>query len=427
MSCDRLNTVSLVGSVSRRAGGLFESVRRLHQELLSQGPPAEHGNSGNGSPIRHTDVSVLGLRDEFTEVDRQAWPPVRVQTFDVLGPRSFGYAPWLLDRTFELAPDLVHVHGLWQFPAVVATRWHLRSGRPYIVSPHGMLDAWALKNAAWKKSLAWVFYQKAHLKAASCLRALCAAEAEAIRASGFGGPVCIVPNGVDLPELNRTGHRSEAWLPGRRVLLYLGRIHPKKGLEPLLKAWAEVRKQAGEWVLVIAGWDQLGHEADLKALCRRTSLGWTDARDGAAPAGAVVFAGPQFGADKHRWLRRCDAFVLPSLGEGLPMAVLEAWAFSKPVLISPQCNLNQGISLGAAIQIAPGTEQIARGLLQLFHTSAEVLRSMGERGRDLVASQFTWRKAAADLREVYHWILGIARKPGCVIGSRSHEGEQTRN
>ena len=146
---EEMNLVTLVGSISRRAGGLFESVRRLDQETMSITGDA-------GRPIHTTDnilekvhVSVLGIGDECSDIDCRSWSPVPVRTFRCVGPRGFAYAPGLAERLSESRSDLVHVHGLWQFTSLAALRWHRSCGRPYLVSPHGMLDPWALQHGHW--------------------------------------------------------------------------------------------------------------------------------------------------------------------------------------------------------------------------------------------------------------------------------------
>src|SRR5438094_7691198 len=114
--------------------------------------------------------------------------------------------------------------------------WHRAHHRPYMISPHGMLDPWAMRNSWWKKRLARVLYEDQHVRKASCLRALCQSEAESMRAFGLRNPICIIPNGIDLPtvvngsDLSIEGQLSEQRKPGGKTLLYLGRIHPKKGL-----------------------------------------------------------------------------------------------------------------------------------------------------------------------------------------------------
>jgi poly(glycerol-phosphate) alpha-glucosyltransferase len=414
-----VNTISLVGSVSRLAGGLFESVRRLHQHLLETSKAPEHPGDQTWHPMDDpVHVNVLGLRDEFTREDLEAWHPVPVQAFTVRGFRSFGYAPRLLRRLMAANPDLVHVHGLWQYNSLVALRWRRRFSKPFIVSPHGMLDGWALKNSAWRKGLAWAVYERRYLREASCIRALCQAEAQAIQALGLRKPICIIPNGVDVPErVKKDPSRScnahiNGAPPGAKILLYLGRIHPKKGLATLLRAWARTPRPP-EWRLVVAGWDQTDHEACLKRLADELGIRWADAVDN--PQVSVFFTGPQFGSSKRRWLQGCHAAILPSYSEGLPMAILEAWAHGKPVLITPQCHLPEGVDVGAAISIQPNSHDIGRGLQQLFGADSELLERMGARGRELVQSRFGWPRIVGDLRDVYRWLIKGGSRPGCLV------------
>ena len=129
---------------------------------------------------------------------------------------------------------------------------------------------------------------------------------------------------------------------------------------------------------------------------------------------SAVFLGPKFGEDKAACYRDCDAFILPSLSEGLPMVVLEAWAYGKPVLMTPECNLPDGFAVNAAIRIEPSAESIAQGLQEMFRTPHSALRIMGDNGRALVAERFAWPKIAAEMKSVYEWVLGGGPKPGCV-------------
>jgi poly(glycerol-phosphate) alpha-glucosyltransferase len=429
-----MRTASLIGSVSRLSGGLFESVRRLHQELVRP-LYTPSGSSGEGpyEKDEHIHISVLGTRDEFTDEDIGAWQPVEVQALEVCGPRAFGFAPGLTNRLTNLDPDLVHVHGLWQYSSVGVLRWRQRSRKPYMVSPHGMLDPWALRHARWKKRFGWFTYERKHLSSAACIRALCESEAQAIKAAGLRNPICIIPNGVDLPEL---GEARQAGAPGkqkpsepnsssagvdelveslagRKVLLYLGRIHPKKGLCNLVKAWARIAS-SDEWVLVIAGWDQRGHEKKLKGLATECGAAWEDKVPCIINPASIVFAGPMFGAAKRELLMRCTASILPSYSEGLPMAVLEAWSHSKPVLATAQCNLPEGFAQRAAIRIGPTVTEIENGLRILFKASDTSLQEMGARGREVVAQRYAWSKVTSDLRSVYRWMLGGGAPPDCV-------------
>lgn len=387
----------LTASLSRNAGGLYDATRLLTRDL-QQSPGCE--------------VEVFGLEDEFTSQDISGWPGLNTNALHVVGPNSFGYAPDLGRRITHAGLDLLHNHGLWMYPSRASLMWAKSTNKPYLISPHGMLDAWAINNSRWKKRLVGLLYEDAHLHGAACLHALCEAELEAIRAHGFRNPVCVIPNGIDLPDTQPANKPAwESLVPANgRVLLYLGRIHPKKGLVNLLQAWKMASQDSGDsgpWVLVIAGWDQGGHEAELKSLA--TGLGISS---------SVFFVGPQFDEAKHASYGRADAFILPSISEGLPIVVLEAWAHGLPVLMTPQCNLPEGFSAHAAIKVAPDAASIAEGLMSLLSLPDQERLALGVHGRRLVKDYFMWPRIAAQMLEVYRWVLGQDEKPACVKDAR---------
>lgn len=401
-----MKVAMIASSVSRAAGGLLPAVQRL-------------GHSLSGVP--DTQVNIVGLEDEFTAADTNSWQPLVPRTFPRQGPAAFGFSTGLNRHLLQGDFDIVHQHGLWQFISMGVSRWHSASRNPYLVSPHGMLDAWALSNSRRKKQIAAWCFENRNLHRAGCLHALCEAEAQSMRDYGLKNPICIIPNGIDLPAVSSQDSRSPLaspflQFPGKKVLLYLGRIHPKKGLTNLLHAWARVRNE--QWVLAIAGWDQGGHEEELKWLADDLGLSWSQADDSKSQAGerdSLVFLGPQFNDAKTACYENCDAFVLPSFSEGLPMVVLEAWAHGKPVLMTPHCNLPEGFAARAAIRIEPGRDRIAEGLTQLFQLSGDDLRLLGNNGRRLAATRFTWVKVAADMNAVYQWLLGEGPEPDCIV------------
>jgi glycosyltransferase involved in cell wall biosynthesis len=374
----------LVSSVSREAGGLFQSVRGLAKAVAST----------------NANVRVFGIRDEQSAVDLQEWQPLSVQTFRPR-LRAWGYSNQLVPAMLDADLDILSVHGLWKYCSVGSQRWHRRTGRPYVVHPEGMLEPWALRNGRWKKRIAALLYEKQHLRGAACLRALSEAEADSVRAYRLRNPICVIPNGINLPDLRESDAKTQS--DNRKTLLYLGRLHPKKNIANLIRAWNETfnsRRGSGEqWVLAIAGWDQGGYESELKRVA-------TDA--------PVVFLGPRFGAEKNERYRTCDAFILPSLSEGLPMTVLEAWAYAKPVLMTPECNLPEGFSANAALRIGPTPEEIAAGLKQLVEMSDDDRAAIGARGRTLVATRFSWPRIGEQMRAVYEWVLGRGATPHTI-------------
>ena len=439
-----IKTANLAGSISRNAGGLYDSVRRLVQSLIQEG----------------VGVRVFGAMDEFTAADMAAWSPAQVMAFKPSWPEAFGFSPEFLSELLAYRPDLTHTHGIWRYTSMVTNNYCRAMQNPYIISPHGMLDQWAVRNSRWKKMVAHALYEGAHLRGATCLRALCESEARAFRQVGLENPICIIPNGIDLPDIgsqkpaggienieelktetlkveggNLPASSFQFLTSQQKILLYLGRIHPKKGLINLLKAWATLEK--AEWILAIAGWDQDGHEMELKQLATELEIPWIDLREHSKSniqqltsnrkaenrkqkadfsfstyqSGNVLFLGPQFGGNKTACYAGCDAFILPSFSEGLPMVVLEAWAYGKPVLMTPECNLPEGFAAGAALNVETSPESIARGLQLMFGMSVDERRQMGGQGRQLAATRFSWSFIAKELKQVYEWMLGGGPPP----------------
>lgn len=380
--------------LSRRGGGVSEAVRCLGQAL--------HGGG-------YSDVTAFGIDDATLAADLPAWQGCAVTAAAPLGPRAFGYSPGLLRALGGAALDVLHVHGLWSYTSLAGRRWAETSHRPNIVAPHGMLDAWAVANSRWKKRIFAALFENRHLRGAQCLHALCEAEARSIRAFGLRNPICILPNGVRVPEPAPppTEPVVPGVEPGEPVLLSLGRLHPKKNLAPLMDAWLAMRRDAPagarRWHLVIAGWDQGGHEAQLKARC-----------DGAPERHNIHFAGPRFGAEKEALFRSAHGFVIPSLSEGLPMVVLEAWSHGLPVLMTDACNIPEGFAKGAALRLGTDASGIAAGLTEFCAMPEAQSRAIGERGRELVQDRFTWNRVAEETAAVYRWLNGGGAAPASL-------------
>lgn len=384
----------LTAYLSRRAGGVSEAVRRLARSVANA-PGA--------------DVAVFGLADAPTPGE-DAWGDFPTTAVAVQGPGSFGFSSGLATALVHADLDLLHTHGLWMYPSVASAAWSRTCGKPYVVAPHGMLDPWALRNGRWKKMVAGWLYEHGHLRRAACLHALCEAEARAIRACGLRNPICIVPNALDLAEepIPDDDGRRDRWSDDRSMLLYLGRLHPKKNLPSLLYAWSRARASNDpairRWRLAIAGWDQDGHADALRKIAAELELG-----------DSVDFLGPRFGVEKQALYRAASALVLPSLSEGLPMVVLEAWSYGLPVLMTPECNLPEGFAADAAIAIDGTPAGIAKGLAALSATSEAQRTGLGRNGRRLLVQRFSPEAVAGEMRAVYRWLLGGGAAPGCVV------------
>ena len=330
----------------------------------------------------------------------------RVPTGDKSG---FGFAPALGAAVDTSHAAIVHSHGLWMWSDWVASRAARARKLPHIVSPHGMLEPWAMANSARKKQVMWRVFQKRALDRARVLHALCDAEKDAMRALGLRNPIAVIPNGVNLSEFAALPEPSEfdAAFPiakERKVLLFMARLHPKKGLVPLLHAWRELAPKFPDWLLVIAGPDENGHRAELENLVAQFEL-----------RRAVTFTGMLDGALKRAALSRADAFVLPSFSEGFSIAILEAMACRLPVLLTPECHFDDAAVEGAALSGEPNARALGQSARALLELSDDARAQMGARGYDLVARKYTWERIAAAWGELYQWCDNKAEMPNFVV------------
>lgn len=389
MTATRTPLGVVLGSASRRAGGLFTSVRRLTQSVAEQGMGAR----------------VHALRDADSAEDAPAWGALPLGLLDTRGPAALGYAPDLAAALAAAGHDILHQHGIWQGFSASVRAWGRRTGKPVVISPRGMLDPWALSNSAWKKRLVGLAYENGNLRHAACLHALNESERVSMRRFGLRNPIAVLPNGIDPPPpATDTPAPWAGKLPeGAKVLLFLGRIHPKKGIDLLLRAMKTDLPEAADWHLVVAGWEQGGHLEELRRLAQDLSLG-----------SRVHFIGAVHGAEKWAAFRHADAFTLPSHSEGLPMAVLEAWAAGLPVLMTRACNLPEGRTAGAAIEVETTTGSLREGFARLITMDAAECHAMGEAGRVLVEARFTWDILGRQMRETYRWLLSGGTAPAWV-------------
>jgi len=304
--------------------------------------------------------------------------------------------------------DVVHIHGLWQVQTRIGGREALRHGVPYVVAAHGMAEPWALKQKAIKKAVYLRLVERTILRNASCLHALTRPEREHLRRIAPRTPIAWVPNGVALEPLRNLPARSnvERELPriaGKFTMLFLSRLHVKKGLDMLADALKSSWANKDDWHLLVAGAED-GAGDDFAA--RMNALGLR---------GRFTMVGHVSGESARRMWAAADAFILPSRSEGFSMSVLESLAARVPAVITTACHFPELAVAEGGIVCEPETASIARALDRLKNEmTAGDRAAMAERGRTLVERDYTWKSQARRLVEVYDWIRGGGRKPGFV-------------
>jgi len=294
--------------------------------------------------------------------------------------------------------SLIHQHGIWVVSSHTTTAFIRHHGIPLVVSPHGMLEPWALKHHAWRKRIALALYQKRNLQQASAFHATCEAEAEHIRQLGFSQPIAIIPNGVSIPD-------TPSSVPDPKELktaLFLSRLHPKKGVPMLLEAWATINPP--NWQLVISGYDEGNHLAELKRQTEHLGL-----------SSVISFPDPLFDQAKNDAFHRADLFILPSHSENFGIVIAEALASGLPVITTRETpwQILEEQNCGWWVDATP--EAIACSLKQACQLSPSELQAMGHRGKKLVEEKFLWPRIAKQMLQFYHWLIDEAEKPDYVM------------
>jgi glycosyltransferase involved in cell wall biosynthesis len=325
-------------------------------------------------------------------------------------PRDWARVPMVRDlrcssglarALHELVPkaDVIHNHGLWLMPNVDAGRAALLARKPFVVAPRGMLASAALAFSRTKKRIVWALLQGDVVRRASCIHATSEQEHDEIRDFGLKNPIAIIPNGIDLPGLH--SHSSAATDSGR-IVLSLGRLHPKKGLDLLVRAWAHVETANPEWRLRIIGPDELGHASELAALAAELKTQ------------RVSIEGSVAGDAKTAAYREAELFVIPTLNENFAVTVAEALAAGTPVIATKGAPWHGLTSEGCGWWIDHGVEPLVAALAKAMAMRREALQEMGAKGRAWMARDFSWDRAGRDMLDVYRWLAVGGEPPAAV-------------
>lgn len=280
------------------------------------------------------------------------------------------------------SPDVVHIHAIWPPMLHRASEWAKRNKIPVMWSTHGMLAPWSLAHKYWKKFLPWRLYQKRDLLKARFLHATSRQEVAWIQDLGFQQGVVEIPLGTVIPDRMNDGVRG-------KVILFVGRLHPVKGLENLIRAFAMLNDDAG-WVLRLVGPDQMGYQRVLEQLC--VDLKVVD---------RVVFTGPLYGEDLSAEYERASVFVLPSFTENFGGVVIDALAHGVPVIASRGTPWKILDEWKCGWWIDQGVKPLVDALKYVVEMSMDLRIAIGKEGRRLVKENYSWPRICQSLEVAY--------------------------
>lgn len=379
-----MKAIHVVASIDDEAAGPSYSVPALGRAL---------GRVGIKTELNTVDLKTKSPSVRFTHVCFEATGrPLRLARSTYLNAHLNAKMPLV---------NISHNHSLWTMPNLYCSWASRRAGVPEVVAPRGALHPRALRISRRVKQVFWHVAQKSACQNAAAFHATSMQEAEYIRAQGFRQPILILPNGVDLPNIDNVS-------PGKpyRELIYFGRIHPIKGIPRLLEAWKrlKVKGGAGDWRLRIVGPDQDVYAGSLKASVKTQSIP------------DVHFEGPTYGQKKFALLAQADLYILPSDSENFGMTVVEALACGTPAIATKGTPWRQLELFRCGWWTETSVKGIQGALEQATAMPIGELKVMGMRGRELAEKEYSWDRIAEQMSDTYEWVVGggNGKAPKCV-------------
>lgn len=382
LSVRAVNICHLTSSVEPSAGGPAYSIPKICDGLR---------NAGNDIKL----LTLIGPEEHMVRSEHVG--------FAVIGPRKLGFSwgMWCYLKALCASgwPSILHSHNLWVMPSIYPSMMSMKFGIPHVVSPRGTLTQYSMRTGSRFKRAYWPLIQRPVLQQARAFHATAVSELEDIRRLGFRQPVAVIPNGVDIRSVIGPEARKE------KTVLFLGRLHPEKGLDVLVRAWAMVQARYPDWRLRIVGPDQGGYKNQLEKLV----LSYEVRR--------IEFGKAAFDiSEKISEYRRASIYVLPSPSENFGVTVVEALSSGTPVITNhgaPWCDV---VEQGCGWWIPHGVDALAGALSEAMGLEVDVLGRMGERGVSWVQGKFAWSGIVRQMEHFYAYLLGIRERPAFVDG-----------
>jgi len=352
----------------------------------------------------------------ISSIDRKAGGPSRSSQGLVAAQEAAGIEAWLMtcvpgerpwlngvkhffegidpvEAIEKVDPDLVHIHCIWDLRLHWAASACRRWGIPYVIAPRGMLEPWSLRQKKWKKRLAMWLYQRGDLMHAVALHATASSEGAQFRKLGFIQSIIESPNGIIVPEVlpPRDVHYSDP--DGKHRVLFVSRMHPKKGVMELVDAWSQVRPEGWlcELVYTVNGETEREYEQKVKAYVMERGL-----------VNAFVFTGPLMDDAKWAAYRRADLFILPTYSENFGIVIPEALYAGVPVITTRGTPWGELVEhkCGWWIDLPPHATLVA-ALREAIACPPAKLAEMGSRGRSLVEEKYLWPALGRKMKSQY--------------------------
>ena len=301
--------------------------------------------------------------------------------------------------------DLVHLQMIWK-PLYHYASLICRDNKiPYMITPRGTLEPWAYQGQGFlrnlKKKIAMIVYQRGDLQNSASVLATARNEARNLRALGITAPIAVIPNGIDISQYQCRAIQSKSSI--KKQILFLSRIHQKKGIELLILAWKQLKEKYPDWNIVIAGNGEESYIQHLNTMIVQQNL-----------QNSIKIMPPVFGEEKNKLYYQSSLFILPSYSENFGMVIAEAMCCGVPVITTNQTPWQDLNRLGIGWCIDLSVENLVKTVSEAIDLGMDELFEKGQRCGEYVRQTYQYTEIAAKNRAVYEWLLGVAPKPGFV-------------
>ena len=419
-------------------GGPIESVHNLNKELAKKGVDITVYTTNSGlRNIRMSDIQKLNLSiSGMSDIQNIGKGKCEIDGVRVFYFPYYGYVHWTFSPALFLALgrevknfDLVHITGVWNFPVWAAAFWARFYKKPHIISPRGSLMKEPLeKKSQLKKKIYLSLITKRDFKKASAIHFTVEKEKKEYLKAGLPlRKAVVIPNGLDIKgyeirneyEYTKLGNNFRKKFGihhNAKIVLFLSRLNWKKGLDTLIPAFSEVIKKEPKAVLVLAGGDEKNYKKEIIKMIDEINIETSDvlrtsdvqdinphklAEISINQCFNIIFTGMLIGEEKFAAFRESDVFVLPSYSENFGMAVVEAMAAEKPVVITKGVGISKEVeTAGAGLVINKDEKQLAEAILKILE-NPELAQKMGKNGKKLVETEFSSEKVTENWIKEY--------------------------
>ena len=363
----------LSSNLSNEAGGYSDSSFLLREKL---------------DKIKKSKAYLLGFwKSKFYSLNYKLNDRINIFSSGIIN--KFPFSIEYIKKILNIRPDIIDIQGLWSSTSLFSLLHYLIFKTPYIVTPRGMLEGWALKQSFYKKKIYYFFIEKYHLKFASYLRATSDLEAQTLKNLGYKN-IITIPNAIKIPVIRKKNFLLKK---KRKRLLFLSRLHPKKGIIELLEAWKCLHEEYLDWELLICGYDENNYKKKIIETIEKYKLK------------RVKIEKYVTGKDKEKMYRSADLFVLLSHSENFGLVIAEALSFCLPVITTKNTPWKKLSYYKCGWCIDLSIKNAVKTLKSAMKLNFKKKQLMGQRGRNWIVKNFSDQSIGFKMHDVYKGVI----------------------